>query len=172
LGKLRSAVYARMEEMSFRSGAAVGAGTLAAAAAGTAIALAVTLTGHSAATGGVGLAAPARPEPAPSAPSAVTPSVTPSATPSATPVTRSSPTASPQGYQPVSLAPAVTTPQATSQPAVRLGPPRRPHLRMHPASINMGEPIPLAHPFGATWPGLREGMQGLSRQPSRHPGHR
>jgi hypothetical protein len=129
LGKLRSAVYARMEEMSFRSGAAVGAGTLA-AAAGTAIALAVT------------------------------------------PVTRSSPTASPQGYQPVSLAPAVTTPQATSQPAVRLGPPRRPHLRMHPASINMGEPIPLAHPFGATWPGLREGMQGLSRQPSRHPGHR
>ena len=127
--KLRSAVYARMEEMSFRSGAAVGAGTLA-AAAGTAIALAVT------------------------------------------PVTRSSPTASPQGYQPVSLAPAVTTPQATSQPAVRLGPPRRPHLRMHPASINMGEPIPLAHPFGATWPGLREGMQGLSRQPSRHPGHR
>jgi hypothetical protein len=42
----------------------------------------------------------------------------------------------------------VTTPQATSQPAVRLGPPRRPHLRMHPASINMGEPIPLAHPFG------------------------
>ena len=129
MGKLRSAVYARMEEMSFRSGAAVGAGTLA-AAAGTAIALAVT------------------------------------------PVTRSSPTASPQGYQPVSLAPAVTTPQATSQPAVRLGPPRRPHLRMHPASINMGEPIPLAHPFGATWPGLREGMQGLSRQPSRHPGHR
>ena len=128
MGKLRSAVYARMEEMSFRSGAAVGAGTLA--AAGTAIALAVT------------------------------------------PVTRSSPTASPQGYQPVSLAPAVTTPQATSQPAVRLGPPRRPHLRMHPASINMGEPIPLAHPFGATWPGLREGMQGLSRQPSRHPGHR
>ena len=129
MGRLRSTIYARMEEMSFRSGAAVGAGTLA-AAAGTAIALAVT------------------------------------------PVTRSSPTASPQGYQPVSLAPAVTTPQATSQPAVRLGPPRRPHLRMHPASINMGEPIPLAHPFGATWPGLREGMQGLSRQPSRHPGHR
>jgi hypothetical protein len=40
------------------------------------------------------------------------------------------------------------TPQATPQPAVRLGPPRRPRLRFHPASMNMGEPIPLAHPFG------------------------
>jgi hypothetical protein len=133
-----------MEEMSFRSGAAVGAGTLA--AAGTAIALAVTLTGHSAAaTSAPGPTAPSAPSaPALSAPSAVTPSVTPSPTP----VTRSSPTASPQGYQPVSWAAAVTTPQATPQPAVRLGPPRRPRLRIHPASMNMGEPIPLAHPFG------------------------
>ena len=47
MGRFRTAIYARMEEMSFRSGAATGAGALA--AVGIAIALAVTLTGHSAA---------------------------------------------------------------------------------------------------------------------------
>jgi len=60
--KLRTTVYARMEEMSFRSGAAAGAGALA--VVGTAIALAVTLTGHSAAATSVpGPATPARSAP-------------------------------------------------------------------------------------------------------------
>ena len=45
MGQLKSAVYARMEEMSFRSGAAVGGGVLT--AAGVAITLAVVLGGHS-----------------------------------------------------------------------------------------------------------------------------
>jgi len=123
--KLRTTVYARMEEMSFRSGAAVGAGTLA--AVGTAIALAVTLTGHSAAATTVpGPTAPAR-----SAPS-VPPSGTPSATPPSTPVRSASPTASPQGYVPASP---VTIPQtipsaAPSPAAVPLGPPRRPRRRL------------------------------------------
>jgi hypothetical protein len=45
LGHLKSALYARMEEVSFRSGAAVAGGVLI--AAGVAITLAVALGGHS-----------------------------------------------------------------------------------------------------------------------------
>jgi hypothetical protein len=47
LGRLKSTISARMEQMSFRSGAAVFAGVLA--AAGVAITLAVALGGHSSA---------------------------------------------------------------------------------------------------------------------------
>ena len=47
MGRLKSTIYARMEEMSFRSGAAVFAGVLA--VAGVAITLAVALGGHGAA---------------------------------------------------------------------------------------------------------------------------
>jgi hypothetical protein len=59
LSKLRSTVYAHMEETSFRSGAVFGAGALA--VTGTAIALAVILTGNSAAAiSAPGPSAPAR----------------------------------------------------------------------------------------------------------------
>ena len=80
MGKLKSAVYARMEEMSFRSGAAVTGGALA--AAGAAITLAVVLSGHSdAATRPSAPATQARlAGPAPSAAAPATsagPSVTP-----------------------------------------------------------------------------------------------
>ena len=46
MGGLKGALYARMEEMSFRSGAAVAGAGLA--VAGTAIALVVVLSGHTA----------------------------------------------------------------------------------------------------------------------------
>jgi hypothetical protein len=45
LGQLKSTLYARMEEVSFRSGAVVAGGVLT--AAGVAITLAVVLGGHS-----------------------------------------------------------------------------------------------------------------------------
>jgi len=51
LGRLKSAVYTRMEEMSFRSGAVVAGGV--ATAAGVAVTLAVVLGGHSDASAGV-----------------------------------------------------------------------------------------------------------------------
>ena len=54
MGRVKSAVYARMEEMSFRSGAVLAAGELAAAAA--AIVLAVTLSGPRAAEPGAAMA--------------------------------------------------------------------------------------------------------------------
>ena len=44
MGQLKSAIYARMEEVSFRSGIAVAGGVLT--AAGVAIALTVVLGGH------------------------------------------------------------------------------------------------------------------------------
>jgi hypothetical protein len=47
LGSLKGAIYARMEEMSFRSGAAVGGGAIG--VAGVAVTLAVVLSGHTAA---------------------------------------------------------------------------------------------------------------------------
>jgi hypothetical protein len=138
--KFRTAVYARMEEMSFRSGAVAGAGALA--AAGTAIALAITLTGHSAAATSIpGPTAPARS--APSAPPAVTPSVNPSSTP----VRSASPTASHQAYAPASR---VTIPQATSSPpaVARLGPPRRPPRRLPvPGRTGIPSPLPPGWPF-------------------------
>jgi hypothetical protein len=51
LGRVRRAIYARMEEISFRSGAALAVSLLV--AAGLAIVLAITLNGHSAAATGV-----------------------------------------------------------------------------------------------------------------------
>ena len=79
MGQLKSAIYARMEEVSFRSGAAVAGGVLA--AAGAAITLAVVLGGH----GDAVASAPA--SPAPRAPSAASPSPVPasSSSPQATP---------------------------------------------------------------------------------------
>jgi hypothetical protein len=83
MGRVKSAIYARMEETSFRSGVGLAAGVLV--AAGLAIALPVTLDGHSvAATGASRPSAVARLTPppftaAPAAPSASQPAVRPAA---------------------------------------------------------------------------------------------
>jgi hypothetical protein len=61
LGQLKSAIYARMEEVSFRSGVAVAGGVLA--AAGVAVALTIVLGGH----GDAAASAPASPAAAASA---------------------------------------------------------------------------------------------------------
>jgi len=78
-GQLKTTIYARMEEMSFRSGAAVSAGVLA--ALGAAIALPVVLGGdHSAGAAsapGLGPAARSVAPPSP-APASASPSARPS----------------------------------------------------------------------------------------------
>ncbi len=78
MASLKSTIYARLEEMSFRSGAAVSAGVLA--VVGVAITLAVVLGGHSGAVASApGPAAAARTV-APTGPAVTaTPSVTPRA---------------------------------------------------------------------------------------------
>jgi hypothetical protein len=139
--KLRTTVYARMEEMSFRSGAAAAAGTLA--VVGTAIALAVTLSGHSAAaTSAPGPTAPARS--APSVPPASSSSVNPP-TRSSTPVRSASHPVSPQAYAP---AYGITTPHKTRAaaplPEARLGPPPSPPRRLP----NPHDPAPPPDPWG------------------------
>jgi hypothetical protein len=138
--KFRTTVYARMEEMSFRSGAAAGAAALA--AVGIAIALAVTLTGHSAAaTSGPAPTAPARSVPSPS----VTPSVT--ATPSSTPVRSASPAASRQAYVPASGLSAPQPPPSAAPPTASLWP-QRPHRRLPlPGRTGVPSPIPPGWPF-------------------------
>jgi len=140
--KLRTTVYARMEEMSFRSGAAAVAGTLS--AVGTAIALAVTLSGHSAAaTSAPGPTAPARS--APSVPAAGSPSVNPP-TRSSTPVRATSLPAAPQGYDVPAYG--ITTPHRTPAtaplPEARLGPPPSPPRRLP----NPHDPAPAPDPWG------------------------
>jgi hypothetical protein len=142
--KLKTTVYARMEEMSFRSGAATGAGALA--AVGIAIALAVTLTGHSAAaTSEPGPTAPAR-SAAPVLPS-VTPSVSPS-TPSSRPAKSASPTAPPRGYLPATT-PQRIRPEVPVPADTHLGPPQRPKRRL-PNPILGATPPPVSVPPG--WP--------------------
>ena len=59
MGQLKSTLYARMEEVSFRSGAAVAGGVLT--AAGVAITLAVVLGGHSDAVASAPVSRPAIP---------------------------------------------------------------------------------------------------------------
>jgi hypothetical protein len=110
LGTLKGTVYARMEEMSFRSGAAVAGGVLA--AAGVAVTLAVLLGGHSdAATSApapdaaVGSVAPAS-----SAPASASPSVTPRASRTPAPATAAG------TYQPSSQVSASATPHPTATP--------------------------------------------------------
>jgi len=111
LGRLRSTINARMEEMSFRSGAAVLTGLPV--AAGVAITLAVVLGSHSA-------AAPSAPRPAAVARSAppsspVLPAASSSATARATPVASVTPA---DGYRPPAPAAVVTTRQASASSAV------------------------------------------------------
>jgi hypothetical protein len=102
LGQLKSTLYARMEEVSYRSGAAVAGGVLT--AAGVAIALAVVLGGDSDAVASAGLP--------PRDPSVVPPVLVPgSSSPPVTP--RPSRTTAPatvaRAYQPPSAARAAAT---------------------------------------------------------------
>ena len=103
MGQLKSTLYARMEEVSFRSGAAVAGGVLT--AAGVAITLAVVLGGHSDAVASAPVSRPA-------IPSVVPPVLAPgSSSPPATP--RPSRTTAPgtvaRAYQPSSAARAAAT---------------------------------------------------------------
>lgn len=77
MASLKSTIYTRMEETSFRSGAAVSAGVLA--TAGTAIALAVILGGHNAAAASAPGPAVATSSAAARVPAAVSPAVNPRA---------------------------------------------------------------------------------------------
>ena len=120
LGRLKSTVYARMEEMSFRSGAAVTGGVLA--AAGAAITLTVLLGGHiDAATTAPSPDAAARSMAPPSsvalpytAPAAAPPFASPSVTPR---VSRTTGPATVAGaYQPHARVRASATPRAAATP--------------------------------------------------------
>jgi hypothetical protein len=124
VGRLRSTVYGRMEEMSFRSGAAVSAGVLA--ALGAAIALPVVLGGnHSAGAAGAPSLGPAARSVAPPSPAPA--SASPSARPS---LKRAVPAAPAESGQLPSQVTAVTTSQASPAPAAAgLATPRRPALR-------------------------------------------
>ena len=160
MSKLKSTVYARMEETSFRSGAVFGAG--AAAVTGTAIALTVILTGHGAAA----ISAPVPSAPARSVPPASA-TASPSVSPSSTPFTRASSTASPR-YVPASrvtpVTAAQTVAQTVAQTASRAAPSpsparggrhRRPRVWRFPDY--RGQPFPPFHLWGG---------------PPGHPGHR
>jgi hypothetical protein len=134
-----------MEEMSFRSGAAVSAGVLA--AAGIAVALAVVPGGHDAAPGapgapGQGAAARSVVPPSP-APATVSPSPRPSAR-RAAPDYGSAPA---ESYQPPSQVTGVTTPQASPAPTADLAVPRRRHKTGSTHEHKMGSPSP----WGGAW---------------------
>jgi hypothetical protein len=108
LGQLKSTLYARMEEVSFRSGAVVAGGVLT--AAGVAITLAVVLGGHSDAVASASASRAAVPSAVPPVLAPVSSSL-PATPPSATP--RASRTTSPAtvagAYQPPSAARAAAT---------------------------------------------------------------
>lgn len=140
MGQLKSALYARMEEVSFRSAAAVVGAVLA--AAGVAITLAVVLGGHS--------------DAAASAPSSRTaiPSV---ASPSPVPVF-SSPSATPRASR--------TTDPATVAGAYQPPSPVRASATRHAGPTPDGTPTPrLRDPRSPQPPGLPPGSWGWHRPP-------
>jgi hypothetical protein len=123
LGQLKSTLYARMEEVSFRAGAVVAGGVLT--AAGVAITLAVVLGGHSDAVASASVSRAAVPSAVPPvlAPVSSPPPATP---PPATP--RASRTTSPGtvagAYQPPSAARASAARQAATSALGRSHTPR------------------------------------------------
>jgi hypothetical protein len=127
LGHLKSAFYARMEEVSFRSGAAVAGGVLT--AAGVAITLAVVLGGHSDAVASAPASRVAVPSVAPPSPAPVSSSSSPSPTPR--PSRTTDPAAAAGAYRPPSATRAsatrhAATPAPGSTPTPRLRDPRSP----------------------------------------------
>jgi hypothetical protein len=111
VGQLKSALYARMEEVSFRAGAAVAGGVLT--AAGVAIALAVVPSGHrdAAAIASARVAAPSL-APPPVAPVSSVPSPTPRPSRTTTRATAAG------TYQPPSTARASAARQAAATSAL------------------------------------------------------
>jgi hypothetical protein len=160
VGRLKNTIYARMEEMSFRSGAAITAGVLA---AGVAITLAVVPGHRAAASSAPGPGAAAR-SMAPRSLAPASPSTRPSPK-------RAAPAAPALSEQPPSQATAVTTPQTSSAPtAAGLATPRR---RLHPVLPRIGQPDPLGTSWGwYPWtPGQPEPGQadpGYRGQSGRH----
>jgi hypothetical protein len=140
LDRLKHTINARMEEMSFRSGAAVFAGVPI--AAGVAITLAVVLGGHSA-------AAPGPPRPAAVARSTpplspVLPAASPSAPARATPAASLMPA---EGYQPPVPVTAATTPPVSASSAA--GPATRRFPRLTSQTL-IGQPL-VPDPGGLSW---------------------
>jgi hypothetical protein len=141
LGHLKRALYARMEEMSFRSGAAVAGGVLT--AAGVAITLAVVLGGHSDAVASASVSRVAVPSVAPPSPAPVSSSSSPTPRPSR----MTDPPA--VAYQPPSATRAsatrhATTPAPGSTPTPRLRDPRSPAPPgLPPGWWGNGPPWPL-----------------------------
>ena len=126
LGQLKRAFYARMEEVSFRSGAAVAGGVLT--AAGVAITLAVVLGGHSDAAASAPASRAAVPSVAPPSPVPVSFSSSP---PTPRPSRTTDPAAVAGAYQPPSADRASTTRHAATPtpgrtPTPRLRDPRSP----------------------------------------------
>jgi len=126
LGHLKSALYARMEEVSFRSGAAVAGGVLTVAA--VAITLVVVLGGHSDAVASAPASRVAVPSVAPPSPAPVSSSSSPSPTPR--PSRTTDPAAVARAYQPPSATRASATRHAAPAPGrtpiPRLRDPRSP----------------------------------------------
>jgi hypothetical protein len=160
LGQLKSTLYARMEEVSFRSGAVVAGGVLA--AAGVAITLAVVLGGHSEAVA----SAPASRS---AVPSATPPVLAPvSSSPPATP--RASRTTNPaivvRAYQPPSAARAAATLHAAATPTPT------------PGRTASSRHLDSRAPRHAVWPGWRGWHRsppwpwGPSRRRHHHHHHR
>ena len=118
---LKSALYARMEEVRFRSAAAVAGGVLI--VAGVAITLAVVLGGHSDAVASAQVSRAAAPSVAPPSPAPVSSSPSPTPRPSRT----TDPATVAGAYQPPSAtrasatrhAPATPTPGRTPTPRLR-----------------------------------------------------
>src|SRR5260370_33862533 len=132
-----------MEEMSFRSGAAVSVGVLA--AAGIAVTLALVPGHRAAAPGAPGLGAAARSVAPPSpGPATVSPSPGPSAR-RAAPDYGSAPA---ESYQPPSQVTGVTTPQAAPAPADSLVVPRPRHKTGRTQGHKTGSPSPRGGAWG------------------------
>jgi len=171
LDRLKSTINARMEEMSFRSGAAVFAGVPV--AAGVAITLAVVLGGHSAAAPSASRpAAVARPAPPPSP---VVPAASPSVTARAVPAASLMPA---DGYQPHAPVTAVRTTHASAAAAADVPTPRllRPTLLRQPLPVlpTLGWPSSLSRAGAPEWRrGVRldpdgAGLPGWRPGPLRH----
>jgi hypothetical protein len=171
LGRLKRTIYARMEQMSFRSGVAVLAGVPV--AAGVAITLALALGGH-------GAAVPSAPRPAAVArptlpPSPVVPTASPSATARPTPAASLMPANGYQLHAPVTV---VTTTQASAAWAAGLPTWRFPRpgrfRRPWPAvpglgwlsSLNRSGAPEWRHGGRPDWDG--KGLPGWRRGPLRH----
>jgi hypothetical protein len=149
MGQLKRAFYARMEEVSFRSGAAVAGGVLT--AAGVAITLAVVLGGHSDAAASAPASRVAVPSVTLPSPAPVSSSSSPSPTPR--PHRTKDSAAAAGAYRPPSAIrasatrhPAAPTPGSTPTP--RLLDPRSPASPGLPPGGWGNAPPPWPWPFG------------------------